>query len=157
MSVQTLAPSRPFIGPDRALISRFSAIAAAVIFGTSGLILFALGVSFPIAVGAITEQGLPVSAADLALAERLAPMWWVFVAASVPNVVALVAVLDRGALGKRIAVVSAGTGFGLAVAAEVALVIRGAPIGVPAEVATVIATAYLVALACSIVVQQRSR
>jgi hypothetical protein len=157
MSVQSLASSRPFIGPDRALISRFSAIAAAIIFGTAGLILFALGISFPIAVGAITEQGLPFNAADLALAEGLAPMWWIFISASVLNLVALVAVLDRGALGKRIAVVSAGIGFGLAVAAEVGLVIRGAPIGVPAEVATVVATTYLVALACSIIVQQRSR
>jgi hypothetical protein len=157
MSIQSLAQPRPFIGPDRALISRLSVIAAAVIFGTFGLILFALGISFPIAVGAITEQGFPVNAADLALAERLAPMWWVFVTASVLNVVALVAVLDRGPLGKRIAVAVGGTGVGLAVAAEIGHVIRGMPTGVAAEVATVVGTAYLVALACSIAVQQRSR
>jgi hypothetical protein len=157
MSIQTFAPSRPFIGPDRATVSRLSAIAAAVIFGMAGLILFAVGISFPIAVGAITEQGLPFSAADIALAERLAPMWWLFISASVLNVVALVAVLDRGSLGKRIAVVVAGTGLGLAVAAQLVLVIRGASNGVPADVTNVIATIYLVALVCAVLVQLRSR
>jgi len=157
MSVQALAPSRPFVGPDRALVSRVSAIGAAAIFGMAGLILFALGISFPIALGAITDQGLPFSAADVALAERLAPMWWVFTSASVLNVVALVAVLDRGALGKRIAVVVAGIGLGLAVAAGLGLVIRGASDGVPVEVVNTVATLYLVALACATLVERRSR
>jgi hypothetical protein len=157
MTVQTLAPSRPFIGPDRAVVSRFSSIAAAVIFGMAGLILFALGISFPIAVGAIAERGLPFSAADLALAERWAPMWWLFISASVLNVVATVAILDRGALGKRIAVVVAGTGLGLAVAAQLVLVIRGASNGVPADVTNVIATVYLVALVCAVLVRLRNR
>jgi hypothetical protein len=157
MSVQALAPSRPFINPDRAIVSRVSAIGAAVIFGMVGLIFFALGISFPIALGAITEQGLPFSAADVALAERLAPMWWLFISASVLNVVALVAVLDRGALGKRIAVAVAGIGLGLAVAAGLGLVIRGVPVGVPIEVANAVATLYLVALACATLVERRAR
>ena len=156
MSVQSFAPSRPSIGPDRAVISRASAIVAAFIFGTAALILFALGIAFPIAVGAITEQGLLFSATDVALAERLAPMWWLFVSASVLNAVAVLAVLDRGAMGKRIAVVIAGTGFALAVAAGLGLVIRGS-VGVGTDIANVTASIYIVALALVVLVQRRSR
>jgi len=155
MTVQSFAPSRPFIGPDRAVVSRLSAIAAAFIFGMAALILFAIGIAFPIALGAITDQGLPFSASDVALAERLAPLWWVFVSASVLNVVALIAILDRGALGKRIAVVVAGIGVALAMAAELPLVVRGAAGGVP--VANVAAPAFLIALVCTVLVQKRSR
>jgi hypothetical protein len=157
MTVQSLAPSRSFLGPDRAFVSRLSAIAAAFIFGMAGLILFAIGIAFPIALGAITDQGLPFPAADIALAERLAPLWWVFVSASVLNVVALIAVLDRGALGKRIAVVIAGSSLALAVAAELGLVVRGAAAGVATDVATFTATAFLVALLCTLLVERRSR
>jgi hypothetical protein len=157
MTVQSFAPSRAFIGPDRALVSRLSAAGAAFIFGMGGLVLFAIGIAFPIALGAITDQGLPFSAADIALAERLASLWWVFISASVLCVVALIAVLDRGALGKRISVVIAGSGLALAVAAELGLVVRGAGVGVAADVATFTASVFLVALVCTVLVQQRSR
>ena len=156
MTVQSLAPSRPFIGPDRALVSRLSAIAAAFIFGMAGLILFAIGIAFPIALGAITDQGLPFSAADVALAERLAPLWWVFISGSVLSVVALIAVLDRGALGKRIAVVVAGIGVALAMAAELGLVVRGAA-GRGLRCGQRRRDRFLVALVCTVLVQQRSR
>ena len=155
MTVQSFAPSRPFIGLDRALVSRLGAVAAAFIFGMAALILFAIGIAFPIALGAITDQGLRFSAADVALAERLAPMWWVFMSGSVLSAVALIAVLDRGALGKRIAVVVAGIGVALAMAAELGLIVRGAAGGV--SVASVSATAFLIALVCTVLVERRSR
>jgi len=39
---------------------------------------FALAIAFPIAVSVAPQYNIPVSAADVALAERFAGYWWVF-------------------------------------------------------------------------------
>ena len=68
--------------------------AAALVIGLTGavvvLVLFVLGltfvglaIAFPIAVPIAEAYHLPVSAADAALAERFASLWWAFAALAV--------------------------------------------------------------------------
>jgi hypothetical protein len=154
MSIQVPAQTRPLAGLNREVISRAGAIGAATIFAAAGLVLVALGSAFPLALAVIEQRHLAVSPADLALAERIAPFWAAFVAAGAASFTAVFGILDRGALGKRIAIVVAGATASLAVAAEVVLVTSGAD-AVATSVATGVATIFAIALVASVVVQRR--
>jgi hypothetical protein len=69
-------------------------IAASILFA-AGLVLVALGMAFPLAVAVVEERGLAVSAADLALAERISAFWAVFVSAGVVSFAAALGLLAR--------------------------------------------------------------
>ena len=72
-----------------------STYVAASIFFAAGLLLVALGLAFPLSVAIVEEQGLAVSAADLALAQRLSAFWPAFMGAGVAGFAAALAVLIR--------------------------------------------------------------
>jgi hypothetical protein len=151
MSIQTPARAATLAGVDRATVSRAGAIGAASILAAAGLVLVALGAAFPLALGVIEQQGLRVPASDLALAERIAPLWWAFVAAGAAHLAAAFAALDGGALARRIALVVTGIGIALTGAAEVALTAGGAT----AVIAGVVASVYLLALIGVLVTDRR--
>jgi hypothetical protein len=136
---------------DREARSRTAAIAAASVFAIAGLVIVAIGAAFPLALAVVETRDLQVPAADLALAQRIEPFWPAIVAVGVANLVAAFAALDRGALGKRIALVVAGSSAAVAMAAQVALTLSGES----AIVATVVGSAYLVALVAMVVVERR--
>ena len=52
-------------------------IAASILF-VAGLILGSLALAFPLSVSVVEQQGIAVSAADLAFAERLSAFWPIF-------------------------------------------------------------------------------
>ena len=151
MSIQSVSRQRTVIGLDREIISRLGAFVAGFIFGAAGLVLVGLGAAFPLALTVVETQGLAVGSADLALAQRLAPFWPVFVGAAVAAFAASLSVLEQNAIGKRIGIVVAGVGAALAAIVEGALMLRGEPIGV----ASAIGTAFIVALVASMIVKPR--
>jgi hypothetical protein len=74
-------------------------IAAGLVLAATVLALFvagitfaALAIAFPVAVPLASRFALDVSASDIAIAERLADLWWVFGGLSVASVAAAVAV-----------------------------------------------------------------
>jgi hypothetical protein len=138
--------------PDRDLVSIAGAIAAASIFAAAGLVFVALGAAFPLALAVVESQQLAVAATDVAVAERIAPFWWVFVSAGVVNFAAAFAAPQRRAAGQRVAEVVAASGVALAAAAGIAFAMRGEP----GMVAPVVAVIYLVALVAAIVVERRA-
>ena len=150
MSIQSPAHVRPaFAGPEPAALSRTGAYAAATIFGMIGVTLVALAAAFPLALEVIATHDLIVPPGDLAAATQIAPLWPALAFAGAANLAAALAILDAGALGKRIALIVAG--IGAALAAAMALTTAGPT----AEVGTALAGAYIVALIGTIVVQRR--
>jgi hypothetical protein len=145
-------PQPTLARPNRDAMSRVGAVSAAVIFAAAGLVLFALGAAFPLALAVVEQQQLSVAATDLAVAERIAPFWWVFVAAGVVNFGAAFAAPQRQAAGQRVAEVVASIGVALGAAATVFLAMNG-EMGL---VAPVVAGIYLVALVSAILVQRRA-
>ena len=97
----------------------------------------------------IATHDLIVPPGDLAAATQIAPLWPALAFAGSANLAAGLAILDAGALGKRIALIVAG--IGAALAAAMALTTAGPT----AEVGTALAGAYIVALIGTIVVQRR--
>lgn len=69
-------------------------IAAIALFGLfiAGVTFFGLAIAFPIAVPIASQFHVYVSAADAALAERFADLWWVFGGLSVASIAAAVVV-----------------------------------------------------------------
>ena len=155
MTAQNFAGRAPATTFDRIAVSRIAAIAAAIAFGTMGLILVSIGAAFPMALTVIDQMNVHVSASDLAVAQRLAPTWPIFAAAGVANVVAMFGVLDRRGLGSRIALVVAGTGLALAFTAQAAMAVVGASLGDAVDVAGVVAYVYLATLMAVIVAGRR--
>jgi len=155
MTAQNFAGRAPATTFDRIAVSRIAAIAAAIAFGTMGLILVSIGAAFPMALTVIDQMNVHVSASDLAVAQRLAPTWPIFAAAAVANVVAMFGVLDRRGLGSRIALVVAGTGLALAFTAQAAMAVVGASLGDAVDVAGVVAYVYLATLMAVIVAGRR--
>ena len=152
MTTQAAAFPRSSASGDFAAISRIGAVAAATIFALTGLVLVALAAAFPLALTVVEQQGLAVPAADLALAKGLGPLWPIFLAGGVASIVAAFGALNGGVLGTGIAIVTAGTAFGLASAAQIALVGHGAE----AAVASAAAGVSLVALIASVIVRPRA-
>jgi hypothetical protein len=144
--------SRTFAGIDREALSRSAVIAAAAIFAIAGLVIVAIGAAFPLALAVVESRDLQVPAADLALAQRIEPYWPAIVAIGVANLAAAFAALDRGALGKRIGLVVAGTSAALATVVQVALAVQGES----AIVASVVASIFAVALLAMVMVERRS-
>ena len=144
--------ARSLAGFDREALSRTGAIAAASIFAVAGLVIVAIGGAFPLALAVVESRAIDVPAAELALAQRIAPFWPAIVAIGVVNLVAAFAALDRGALGKRIAIVVAGVSAAIAMVVQAALAIGGES----AAVASVIGGIYLVALIATVAVERRS-
>lgn len=130
------------------------AIAVASVFVAAGMVLIGVGAGLPLALAVVEQRGLVVDHGDLVLARGLAPLWPLLIGAGVVNFTAALAVLDRGPLGKRVAILVAGVTASLAVAAQVALVAGGADesaIGV----ATGVASAYIVAFAATTIMGRR--
>jgi hypothetical protein len=149
MTVQTAAHRTSF-GPSRQAVSLFGAVTAASIFVAAGLVLIGLAAAFPLALSAVEQNRLQVPAADLALAERIAPLWWIFVVAAVANFAAGFSAPDGRMAAKAIAVVVAGIGAAVAGGG-------GAVLQLSAEVAIVAAVLtglYVVALLGAVLVQR---
>jgi hypothetical protein len=153
MTVLSTNPSRSrtLAGVDRDALSRTASIAAASVFAVAGLVIVAIGAAFPLALAVVETRGLQVPASELALAQRIEPFWTLIVAIGVANLVAAFAALDRGALGKGIALVVAGSSAAIAMTAQVALAINGES----ALVASVVGSVYLAALVAMVVVERR--
>jgi hypothetical protein len=69
-------------------------IATVAVLGlfVAGVTLFGLAIAFPIAGPIVAQYHLVASAADLALADRLAGFWWLFRALAVASLFAAVVV-----------------------------------------------------------------
>ena len=145
-------PQPTIARPGREAMSRAGAVTAASIFAAAGLVLVALGAAFPLALTVVEQQQLAVAASDLALAERIAPFWWVFVSAGVVNFAAAFAAPQRDAAGQRVAEVIAAIGVALGAAAAVYFAMNGEM----SLVGPAVAGIYVVALMAAIVVERRS-
>ncbi len=66
-----------------------------VAFAVAGTVFFGLTIASPVSVPAAARQGIALSAADLATAQRLGSIWWVFAAGSVLSFGAAVATLGN--------------------------------------------------------------
>lgn len=155
MSMQVAStPARGFVHPSRVATTRIGALVAASVFVIAGFALLGIGSALPLALAVVDQRGLEVDAGELALAQRLAPFWPALVGMGVVNFVAAFAILDRGALGKRIAMVVAGVTAALAVLAQVALVLSGAD-GAATGAATGVATAFVVTFVATTFVERR--
>jgi hypothetical protein len=73
---QTAAPRGPG-GIAAGIIALTGGIAVLVLF-VVGLTFFGLAIAFPIAVPVAQAYHVPISAADAAIAELFAPLWWAF-------------------------------------------------------------------------------
>jgi hypothetical protein len=91
----------PFAQPDQRPSSRGTAaaitigvIATVAVLGLfiAGITFFGLAIAFPIAGPVVAQYHLVASAADLALADRLAGFWWLFGALAIASLVAAVVI-----------------------------------------------------------------
>jgi hypothetical protein len=142
----TFVRSHP-IAPRALDVDRLSTVgrvSAAAVFAGMGLLLVALAMALPLSLGVIEREGIAVAAADLALAERLSGVAWAVAAAGALNFAAALIVLDRSRLAKRAALVVAGAGLLLALAAQVAGLASGT--SVAAGVASALAAVYGIAV-----------
>ncbi len=153
MTTMTTTQATAGIGFDRDVVSRVAAVVAALIFATAGLVLIAMGMAFPIAVSVVEQQALRVDPADLAFASRLGGVWYLFIGASAANFAAALAILDRGALAKRIAIVVSGTTLALVLAAGIGIALDGSNQAAQSVIGG-LSAAFAVALAASIAVKR---
>jgi hypothetical protein len=70
-------------GAAAAVVIAFTAGIAVLVLFVVGMTFLGLAIAFPIAVPVAAAYHLPISAADAALAERFANLWWAFAALSV--------------------------------------------------------------------------
>jgi hypothetical protein len=96
---ETAAPRGPG-GIAAGIIALTGGIAVLVLL-VVGLTFFGLAIAFPIALPVAQAYHVPISAADAAIAERFAPLWWAFLAVAIATfaaagviVVKLVSVLS---------------------------------------------------------------
>jgi hypothetical protein len=75
-------------GPVATAAIGLVAAAAAITLFVAGVTFLGLAIALPIAVPVAAAYHVPVSAADVALAERFAAFWWVFAALCVASFVA---------------------------------------------------------------------
>ncbi|HTG41024.1 MAG TPA: hypothetical protein VK697_05355 [Methylomirabilota bacterium] len=95
------APSMaiPRFGHGRAwrLATRVATVVAQfgllVAFGVAGTVFFGLTIASPVAVPAAARQGIELSAADLATAQQLASVWWLFALGAVLSFAAALATI----------------------------------------------------------------
>jgi drug/metabolite transporter (DMT)-like permease len=64
-------------------------------FGVAGTIFFGLTIASPVAVPAAVRRGIELSAADLATAQHLASMWWLFALGAVLSFAAALATIGN--------------------------------------------------------------
>jgi hypothetical protein len=83
--VQTETAARRGPSATTALVVGIVAGIAVLALIIAGLTFFGLAIAFPIAVPIAAEYHLPVSAADAALAERFASVWWAFAALAIAS------------------------------------------------------------------------
>jgi hypothetical protein len=81
-------PDRRGPSPAATVTVGIIATVAVAAFILAGLTFLALAIAFPIVLPVAEAYHLPVSAADAAIAESLAPMWWAFAALSLATFVA---------------------------------------------------------------------
>jgi hypothetical protein len=149
MTTMTSSPMASGFGPaltDR--LSGIGAVTSAAIFAAAGLALLGLGMAFPLSVAVVEQHDLPVNAGDLALASSLGALWYLFVGASFANFAASLAILDRLAIGKRLAIIVAGASATLLLA----LAMTDAAAAASAILGSV-AAVYVAALAVSLAVR----
>ena len=88
-------PARTGPAPIAAAIVGLVALATVLVLIVTGVTFVALAVAFPIAVPIAEAYNLPVSAADIALAERFAALWWAFAALALASFGAAVVVVVK--------------------------------------------------------------
>ena len=69
--------------PAAALVIGLTAAVVVLVLFVVGVTFVGLAIAFPIAVPVAQAYHLPISAADAALAERFASLWWAFAALAV--------------------------------------------------------------------------
>ena len=62
-------------------------------FGVAGTVFFGLTIASPVAVPAAARQGIELSATDLATAQQLASVWWLFALGAVLSFAAALATI----------------------------------------------------------------
>jgi len=62
-------------------------------FGVAGTVFFGLTIASPVAVPVAVRRGIELSAADLATAQHLASMWWLFALGAVLSFAAALATI----------------------------------------------------------------
>ncbi|HLQ48196.1 MAG TPA: hypothetical protein VK233_04430, partial [Candidatus Dormibacteraeota bacterium] len=62
-------------------------------FGIAGTVFFGLTIASPVAVPAAARQGIELSATDLATAQQLASVWWLFALGAVLSFAAALATI----------------------------------------------------------------
>src|SRR2546423_3873400 len=84
------APARPTRRPGAATTIAIGLVAASAVFGLliAGITFGALAIAFEIAVPIAQQYHVTISAADLAMADRIGGFWWVFGGLSLASFVA---------------------------------------------------------------------
>jgi hypothetical protein len=91
-----------------ARLGRAGSIAAATILASVGLVVASVGIAFPVVEGVVASGGVAVSARDLAIFETILPYWGLIVLFGVVLVAGGVGALDRGRIGRVVAIAAAG-------------------------------------------------
>ena len=78
---ETATPRGP--GAAAAIVIALTAGIAVFVLFVIGVTFIGLAIAFPIAVPVAEAYHLPISAADAALAERFAALWWAFAALAI--------------------------------------------------------------------------
>ena len=131
-----------------------AALVAAVIFGFVALTLTALVIGLMVAVSFADSGRITVKPSDLAIARDALDYGWLIGLAAVANVAGLVGALYATRIGSGMATVVAGTGFALATALWVGVMLDGAD-GNGIGISLAAMGTYLVALAAAMVLRLR--
>ena len=94
-SFAQLRPARSGPTPAAAVSVAIVAGVAVLTLIVVGITFFALAVAFPIAVPIAEAYNLPVSATDIALAERFAELWWAFAALALVSFASAIVVMVK--------------------------------------------------------------
>jgi hypothetical protein len=92
--VTASASSRPTTAIRASGVIAAGIVLATIVFALfiAGVTFVALAIAFPVAIPLAEQYRLPISAADIALAERFAEVWWVFGLLSVASFSAAIVV-----------------------------------------------------------------
>lgn len=103
--IRTLAPAPR---SSTQAVARIGSIVAATILVAIGLVVTSTGIAFTVADGFLASGRPAVDPADRAIFEAILPYWALFVLAGSVLIVGGVGAVDRGPLGRGMALVAAG-------------------------------------------------
>ena len=110
--------------PTRSLGSirtaRIGALVATTVLAGVGLVIASVGIAFPVVEGVLASGRVVAPPGDVAIFESIAPYWGVIVLFGLVQVAGAVGALDRGAIGRLVAIGAAGLLLVGAVGAQLA-------------------------------------